>query len=116
VQPLLAGQGNIDDNVIELPAGPYRAASLRWFDPGLEEWSIWWLDARHGGPLEPAMKGRFSDGVGLFHAEDVFEGRPVRVRFTWSGCHSASPRWEQAFSDDGGRNWETNWVMDFVRA
>jgi hypothetical protein len=27
-----------------------------------------------------------------------------------------SPRWEQAFSPDGGTTWETNWVMDFTRS
>jgi hypothetical protein len=27
-----------------------------------------------------------------------------------------TPRWEQAFSEDGGETWETNWVMDFARA
>ena len=26
-----------------------------------------------------------------------------------------SPRWEQAFSDDGGETWETNWINDFTR-
>ena len=24
-------------------------------------------------------------------------------------------RWEQAFSDDGGQSWETNWTMAFTR-
>jgi hypothetical protein len=24
-------------------------------------------------------------------------------------------RWEQAFSEDGGRTWETNWIMDYTR-
>jgi NIPSNAP len=28
---------------------------------------------------------------------------------------SATPRWEQAFSVDGGKTWETNWIMDFTR-
>ena len=42
--------------------------------------------------------------------------RPILVRFIWSGVTTATPRWEQAFSDDGGRTWETNWVMDFTRA
>jgi hypothetical protein len=28
----------------------------------------------------------------------------------------ANPRWEQAFSDDAGKSWETNWTMDFRRA
>ena len=30
--PLLGGRGNIDDNVLELPSGTYRAATLRSYD------------------------------------------------------------------------------------
>lgn len=37
------------------------------------------------------------------------------VRFEWTRPHSDAPRWEQAFSPDGGRTWETNWVMNFTR-
>ena len=32
------------------------------------------------------------------------------------GGHDRTPRWEQAFSADGGGTWETNWIMDFTRA
>ncbi|WP_216825453.1 hypothetical protein [Kiloniella sp. EL199] len=28
-QPILGGQGNMDDNLLNLPDGPYRAISLR---------------------------------------------------------------------------------------
>ena len=51
-----------------------------------------------------------------FGNQDVFRGRPILVRFVWSGVTTPAPRWEQAFSDDGGRTWETNWVMDFTPA
>ena len=62
------------------------------------------------------MRGRFEDGVGTFYGEDVFEGRPIRVRFLWSDITPVSARWAQAFSPDGGETWETNWIMDFTRA
>ena len=42
--------------------------------------------------------------------------RPIQVRFIWSGATTPTPRWEQAFSEDGGETWETNWIMDFTRA
>ncbi len=62
------------------------------------------------------MHGRFEDGVGTFLGDDELHGRPIRVRFLWSGISAQAARWEQAFSGDGGATWETNWVMDFRRA
>jgi hypothetical protein len=26
-----------------------------------------------------------------------------------------SAQWEQAFSEDGGKTWETNWIMELER-
>jgi hypothetical protein len=53
--------------------------------------------------------GSFSGDVGVFECDDSFEGRPIRVRYTWSNVATPTPRWEQAFSEDGGTTWETNW-------
>ncbi len=36
-------------------------------------------------------------------------------RFLWLYIKPNSCRWEQAFSADGGKTWETNWIMDFQR-
>jgi hypothetical protein len=115
-QPLLGGAGNVDDNVIDLPSGTYRAITLRAFDPSTRKWAIWWLDGRHPHRLDVPMIGGFADGLGVFLAEDTLDGRPITVRFLWSRMTRDSCRWEQAFSPDGGVSWETNWVMDFSRA
>lgn len=114
VQKTLGGLGNMDDNILDLPEGPYRAMTIRQFDPAAGLWSIWWCDARYPG-LDTPMKGAFRDGVGTFLAEEVFENRPIVVRFLWSGISATTARWEQAFSEDGGETWETNWIMDFER-
>jgi len=114
-QKILGGLGNIDDNTLELPTEPYRAATLRAFDPDSKQWSIWWLDSRKPVHLDPPVVGRFENGVGTFYADDTFNARPIRVRFLWTQVTSGSPRWEQAFSADAGANWETNWTMDFAR-
>ena len=116
VRKLMGGFGNVDDNVVELPAGIYRAAALRAFDPTTREWSIWWLDGRAPGHIGEPVRGSFVDGVGTFVADEDIDGRPVRVRFRWSHITSTSAVWEQAFSEDAGRTWEMNWHMDFVRA
>jgi hypothetical protein len=114
-QPLLGGAGIVDDNLIELPAGTYRAATLRAYDPATKQWAIWWLDGRQPHALDAPMIGRFEDGIGTFFADDTFRGQSIRVRFLWSNITPTTARWEQAFSPDGGRSWETNWEMDFTR-
>jgi hypothetical protein len=121
----MGGFGTFDDNVLNLPAGSYgalqggtyRACGIRGYDPKEKLWSIWWLDARTPqGPLDPPVKGSFKDGVGTFTTPDVNNGKPVITRFIWSQTNTQTPKWEQALSPDGGKTWETNWVMHFARA
>ncbi|MGH8204425.1 MAG: DUF1579 domain-containing protein, partial [Steroidobacteraceae bacterium] len=100
---ILGGQGNMDDNMLELPGDNYRAVTIRTFDPRSGQWSIWWIDARNPSSLDPPVVGRFENGVGTFSSDDTFKGRPIRVRFRWSLPAKDRPRWEQAFSADAGK-------------
>ncbi len=112
----MGGYGNMDDNVLDMPEGSYRAVSLRAYDTKTGTWAIWWLDGRDPfATLDPPVKGRFENGVGTFYADDTFKGKPIRVRFLWSHITPISAHWEQAFSPDGGKTWETNWIMDITR-
>lgn len=115
-RPVLGGNGNVEDNLLHISPGSYRAIAIRSFDPASGTWAIWWLDARSPHVLDVPVVGRFEDGVGCFYADDMLDGRPVRMRFLWLRTDTATPRWEQALSDDGGQSWETNWTMDFERA
>jgi len=109
---ILGGLGNFDENVLRQPDGTYQACTVRIFDPASSRWSIRWIDGR-SPRLDPPVVGAFRDGIGTFFGDDVLDGRPVRVRFSWSDISSAGARWEQAFSADGGASWEVNWVMEF---
>jgi hypothetical protein len=113
-QKILGGLGNMDDNVLYFPAGNYCAVTFRTYDRVKKLWSIWWIDSRNPGPLDPPVVGRFENGVGTFYADDTFKGKPIRVRYLWTNL-STTPHWEQAFSEDGGKTWEINWTMDFTR-
>jgi hypothetical protein len=112
-RPLLSGFGNEDEFHTDFWPG-FVGMSFRFFDPRTRQWSIYWSDNVRGG-MEPPVVGSFSGDVGIFEGPDTFEGRPILVRYTWSRVTTASPRWEQAFSEDGGKTWETNWVNDFTR-
>ncbi|MFC3552339.1 NIPSNAP family protein [Lysobacter cavernae] len=121
-QPVLGGLGNIDDFVSQwqppgldaAPGGRFIGMSLRLFQPESRQWSIYWA-GNHDGVLDAPVIGRFEGGVGTFYGHLEHEGRPVLARFTWDAIGANAAHWQQAFSLDGGRSWETNWHMWFRR-
>ncbi|WP_394846979.1 hypothetical protein LZC95_05875 [Pendulispora brunnea] len=110
-RPLLDGVGNEDEFRTDHDGG-FIGMSFRFFNRATKQWSIYWASNRTG-VLEPPVTGSFSENTGTFYGDDVLEGQPIRVRFIWSRIDTKTPRWEQAFSNDGGKTWETNWIMDF---
>jgi hypothetical protein len=112
-RPILGGVGNTDEFVTSWNGG-FRGATLRLFDLERKQWSIYWASNRTG-VLEPAVVGRFDNGVGTFFGDDRHDGTPVRVRFQWSEITDTGALWQQAFSTDGGATWETNWRMHMTR-
>ena len=113
---ILGGFGNLEDNVLHFPEGSFRAAAMRSYCATTETWSIWWLDGRNPTRLDIPVVGKFSRHTGLFFADDVLDGQAIKVRFTWTATPGRNPRWEQAFSNDAGASWETNWMMEFFPA
>jgi hypothetical protein len=114
VKPILAGHGNIDENVLHDPSGRYLASSLRVFDPKSSLWSIYWLDERYPGIDKPVV-GRFDGRIGRFYTDDNLAGKPIKVRTTYEDVDAGHAMWTQAFSADDGGSWEINWIMDFSR-
>ena len=111
----LGGLGTIDDNLLHLPSGAYRAVGVRAFDPATRQWAIWWLDGRMAGQLDPPVRGGFNGTEGEFQGPDVYKGRPVTVRFRWHETNSKRPWWDQAYTTDAGKSWEINWRNYFTR-
>jgi hypothetical protein len=114
---LMDGRANLEEYSINAPSGAYRAVAVRSYDPKNSQWSIWWLDGRTPhNELDPPVQGRFEKGVGTFYGDTTIGGKPVRQRLIWSQITPTSARWEQAYSFDAGKTWETNWIMAFTRA
>lgn len=112
---VLGGYGNIEDNILEFPEADFRAIAVRSYCRESRNWSIWWLDGRNPTQLDTPVVGSFQDGAGIFLADDVLNGQAIKVRFKWLNVAGDNPKWEQAFSNDGGATWETNWWMEFLR-
>jgi len=113
---MLGGFGNLEDNILELPEGTFRAAAMRSYCAKTGSWSIWWLDGRNPTHLDTPVVGQFTGTTGVFYPDEVLNSMPIKIRFTWSSGSPGGPRWEQAFSADAGSTWETNWTMQFVPA
>ncbi|MFI7126788.1 hypothetical protein ACIBQ1_13925 [Nonomuraea sp. NPDC050153] len=110
---VLGGKGNFDE--VTFPELGYGGVTLRLYDEARDEWSLYWAGSRTGLSLPPVV-GRFgADGRGVFTADELYDGRPITVRFLWSEITETSCRWEQAFSTDQGATWEANWIADFTR-
>ena len=115
-RPLPGGLGNEDVYRTDFWSN-FVGLSLRIFNPSTRKWSISWVDNHNApGVWQPAQVVAFSKDVGIFDAADNFNGKPIVVRFIWEKLDKDHARWEQAFSPDNGKTWETNWTMDLTRA
>jgi hypothetical protein len=114
VREVWDGKANLGEIDLTGPSGGIRGLSLRLYDPGTRQWRIHWANATDG-LIGPAMVGGFHDGRGEFYNQETFQGRAVYVRFIFSDITERTFRLEQAFSADGGRTWEANWIATFER-
>jgi hypothetical protein len=96
------------------PAGHIEGVGLRLFNPQSHQWSLNWANSTDGVMTTP-MVGRFVHGQGQFYDQEEFEGKVIMTRNGFSAITPNSSQFEQAFSDDAGKTWETNWIMTFTR-
>ena len=109
VRKVWGGRANLVELEVEGPAGRIEGLSLRLYNPEARQWSLNFSNSA-GGTLTPPAIGEFKDGRGEFYGQESLNGRAIFVRFVISCANPDSCRFEQAFSDDGGKTWETNWV------
>ena len=114
VRPVWNGLANLGELEVDGPGGHIEGLSFRVYDPRARQWRIHWANSTDG-VLGPAMVGGFRDGRGEFYDQEDFNGRAILVRFIFSGITKTSFSIEQAFSDDGGISWETNWISTFTK-
>jgi hypothetical protein len=109
--------GNVDNLTVEkMPNGhSFEGMSVRLYDVEAGLWRIWWASTSAPGHLDPPVSGRWEGKHGIFHGEDVVNGKPVAVRFDWNVFDADTAQWEQAFSFDDGQTWIHNWRMSFTR-
>ena len=109
------GRANLGELEVKGASGNIEGLTLRLFDPKSHQWRIYWANAKDG-ELDPTpMAGGFKDGRGEFYNQELYEGRYIFVRFIFSDISQSAFKLEQAFSADGGKTWEPNWIATFTR-
>jgi hypothetical protein len=109
VRKVLGGRANLVELVADGPAGHFEGMSLRLYSPEAHQWSLNFANAASGTLSTPTI-GEFRDGRGEFYDQETLGARTILVRFLVIPVDTDTCRFEQAFSDDGGKTWETNWV------
>jgi hypothetical protein len=109
VRKVWAGRANLAELDVEGPSGRVQALSLRLYNPQSRQWSLNSANIKTGTLSVPTI-GEFRNGRGEFYDHEEFNGRAILVRNVWSDITPDSCRFEQAFSDDGGKTWEVNWI------
>jgi hypothetical protein len=109
VKPIMDKRANLVELDVQGPAGRIAGVSLRLYEPASKQWTLNFANLANGQMTSP-MRGSFQQGRGVFHGEDTLNGRTVAVRFLIIPVDASRWRFEQAYSDDGGKTWETNWI------
>jgi|SRR6266851_5146038 len=103
------GRANLLELTADGPAGHFEGLNLRLYNPQSHQWSLNFANS-NGGTLSQPTIGDFRNGRGEFFDQETLNGRAILVRFVISDITPNSCHFEQAFSDDGGKTWEVNWI------
>jgi hypothetical protein len=114
VRKVWNGRANLVELEADGPAGHFQGLNLRLYNPQSHQWSLNFANG-NGGVISQPTIGGFKNGRGEFFDQEIFDGRAIFVRFVISDITPNSCRFEQAFSDDGGKTWEVNWIATDTR-
>lgn len=114
VRKVWNGRANLVELRADGPDGHFEGLNLRLYNPRSRQWSLNFANSSDGTLGQPTIGG-FIDGRGEFYDQEDFNGRAIFVRFVITPLDADTIRFEQAFSDDGGKTWETNWVATETR-
>jgi len=108
------GAAQIEQFETDGAGGHIEGLTLRTYNPTTHQWRLYWANASNGIVVVPQI-GQFANGQGEFYAQDTLNGKSIFIRFIWSKTTTDTPHFEQAFSEDGGKTWEVNWITDQTR-
>jgi len=115
VTKIWGGRANLAEYRAEGPAGVVELLALRVYNPTSHQWSINFATPTVGTLGAVPGVGEFRNGRADFYDQETINGKAVLVRFSIWSVTEDEARSEQAFSADGGKSWEVNWLTSYTR-
>ena len=115
VSRIWGGRANLAEYRAVGPTGVVELLALRVYNPKSHQWSINFATPNAGTLGAVPGIGEFRNGRADFYDQEAINGRAVLVRFSIWGVTTGEARSEQAFSADGGKTWEVNWITRYTR-
>jgi hypothetical protein len=114
IRKVWEGRAQFEEIEADGPSGHFEGLTLFLYNPQSHQWSLNFANSREGTVSTPSV-GEFKNGRGEFYDQESFNGRSILVRQIWSDITPDSHRFEQSFSDDGGKSWEPNFIAVLTR-
>ena len=108
------GRAAIEEIEVDAPAGHWEGTTLFLYNPQAHQWSQTFADSSDG-TLQPSTIGGFANGRGELYAQNRINGRAILIRGLWSDITPDAHRYEEAWSDDGGRSWHVAFSAALTR-
>jgi hypothetical protein len=105
------GRGQLEEIEADGPNGHFEGLNLFLYNPQAHQWALTWSNSSDGILGIPTI-GEFKNGRAEIYDQETLNGRTILARGIWSEIRAKTHRFEQAYSDDGGKTWETNFIAE----
>jgi hypothetical protein len=105
VRKIWGGRAQLEEIEADGPKGHWQAMTLFLYNPQSHQWSQNFINSKMA-TLNTPLIGRFKEGRGELFNQDTFHDRSILVRGVWSDITPTSHRYEESYSEDGGKTWK----------
>jgi hypothetical protein len=115
VAPIWDGMASLAEFKANGASGPTELLALRVYNPTTKQWSINFATPKAGTLGDVPGIGEAHNGRIDFYDQEPINGKATLVRFSIWSINADTAQSERAFSVDGGKTWEVNWIDRHTR-
>jgi hypothetical protein len=102
----------IEENFDGAPTIDFRGLSHSVYSAHIGLWRQTWVD--NGGAYWH-FTGSVAPDHFIFAADDIADGRPIKLRMVFYNIAEDQLDWRWERSDDNGQNWQLRWQLHYTR-